>query len=370
MWFFNYDDRREGCLRGLLVWSSSQIWGTVISVEYVRIHWCKEDGMCRGRSGYSERDKYYPVGSLWSIRPSAITRWSTWSRPCGDLLKEWGVKLWGTTNSYSPYTAERTLIVFWREDHGLSMVQEIFGTDQPRQVILNSTFFWIKLYDLSIGPMREGVVTKVSKPGGTGDSGREKGWQRSYREVCSSAGSNCDVRNSLIRGLTFNMNDVPLPIQVKYERLPHFCFTSGCMGHTLRYCEKPSPKEISSHMVYSWLHLQGFQQRGRCQGLGTVQRDRNQQELRIRLSRVRFSANRKEVGDEGSKTVGALMPTSNKQVTKKICFESCRSWSQTPFRRRIKRVREQRLKPLSRTVVIKYRNNWKEEAWFYFNSQV
>lgn len=52
-----------------------------------------------------------------------------------------------------------------------------------------------------------------------------------------------DVRQPLMRGVMLCIKSKPLPIQVKYERLSHFCFTCGKLGHTHKYCQLPAPKE-------------------------------------------------------------------------------------------------------------------------------
>lgn len=51
----------------------------------------------------------------------------------------------------------------WTFDNNILMLQEISGEQQPRNIVLNSTNFWIRLYDLPIGALKEDIVTRLGR---------------------------------------------------------------------------------------------------------------------------------------------------------------------------------------------------------------
>lgn len=54
-----------------------------------------------------------------------------------------------------------------------------------------------------------------------------------------------NVRQPLVRGVMLCLKSTSMPIQVKYERLPYFCFICGKLGHTYKYCQLPVPQDDS-----------------------------------------------------------------------------------------------------------------------------
>lgn len=194
-----------------------------------------------------ERNKYYLVGSLWSIRPfsnnASINTMKTLWRPVEGMRSEIVEDNKFLFTLYCGADIDSILERRpWTFDNHIFMVQEISRIEQPRQVIMNSMFFWIRLYDLSIGAMREGVVTRLASQVGKVIQIRKRG-DKDLRGRYVRVQVQVDVRIPVIRGLMFSMNDVALPIQVNYERLQPFCFNCGCLGYTHHYCEKPNSKE-------------------------------------------------------------------------------------------------------------------------------
>lgn len=115
----------------------------------------------------------------------------------------------------------------WTFDNHVFLLKEISDSEQPRQVDLHTSVFWIRLYDLPVGAMRKDVVGRLSRQ-------IRKVLEVKVRGERDAVGRyvrgkvRIDVRETLGRGVMLRVkHNPPVLIQVKYERLPYLCFTCG-----------------------------------------------------------------------------------------------------------------------------------------------
>lgn len=125
------------------------------------------------------------------------------------------------------------------------LITEYDGKSRPSDVKLNSLPVWVRIYDLPLSMMTEtmgkligarlGEVRKVA----VDDQGRA--WDDFMRVRAEHP-----VDKSLTRWLKLKDKESSSVVQrydVKYERIPRFCFYYGHIGHMERECDLPSDKQ-------------------------------------------------------------------------------------------------------------------------------
>lgn len=136
----------------------------------------------------------------------------------------------------------------WTFDNHVLLLKEISNSEQPRQVDLHTSVFWIQLYDLPVGAMGEDLVGRNARQIGQVLEVKLRG-ERDTGGIYVRVKVMIDVREPLGRGAMLSVKGKqPVLIQVKYERLLWLCFTCGRLGHTYQYCDqKPSEDNIFSY---------------------------------------------------------------------------------------------------------------------------
>lgn len=125
------------------------------------------------------------------------------------------------------------------------LITEYDGKSRPSDVKLNSLPVWVRIYDLPLSMMTEtmgkligarlGEVRKVA----VDDQGRA--WDDFMRVRVEDP-----VDKPLTRWLKLKDKESSSVVQrydVKYERIPQFCFYCGHIGHMERECDLPSDKQ-------------------------------------------------------------------------------------------------------------------------------
>lgn len=119
--------------------------------------------------------------------------------------------------------------------------------EQPSRVVLTKALFWMRMYDLPTGAMENIIHELGSKAGGVITIGYPKKNYLGGRYA--RVRIELDVSKPLIRGTQLKVRGKnPMIIPFKYERLQHFCFRCGCLGHVKCDCEDGSaPHQLNQY---------------------------------------------------------------------------------------------------------------------------
>lgn len=140
----------------------------------------------------------------------------------------------------------------WTFDQCLVLLDVIKVGVQPSDIVLNHSPFWIRLYNLPLESRSVKHVRSFAQNLGEvmdiDDDGVE--WDKSARVKVAM-----DVTRPLRRVLRFRnrMGQLSM-VEIKYERLPTFCYVCGILGHIERDCVEATEDERSmEHQWGSWL---------------------------------------------------------------------------------------------------------------------
>lgn len=122
----------------------------------------------------------------------------------------------------------------WTFDQHLVMLQEVEDHVQPSNIELRRCPFWMRLYNLPMGYRSESYVRRIG--GCIGDVLEVESdgvqWDRSARVRIL-----LDIKKPLRRVQRISLKDgSTVLVDVKYERLPTFCYACGLIGHIERDC--------------------------------------------------------------------------------------------------------------------------------------
>ncbi|XP_021775621.1 uncharacterized protein LOC110739484 [Chenopodium quinoa] len=122
----------------------------------------------------------------------------------------------------------------WCFEHNLLILNEISRGEQSRDVNLNFSPFWVRIKDLSFDCRTNSHVNMIaSKLGDVIEI------EEDSVAICKSRRVKVmlDVQKPLKRYQTLRTKEGNvIRINLKYERLPFFCFSCGTMGHSERDC--------------------------------------------------------------------------------------------------------------------------------------
>ncbi|XP_048494305.1 uncharacterized protein LOC125494667 [Beta vulgaris subsp. vulgaris] len=129
----------------------------------------------------------------------------------------------------------------WTFDNHLILMKELEGSFQPSEIILSHSPFWIRLYNLPLDCRTEKHIRLIGGSVGEILEVEHSGvlWDKSARLKVL-----LDVSTPLRRILKVrNSKGVVVVVEVKYERLPTFCYVCGQIGHIERDCTLESEDE-------------------------------------------------------------------------------------------------------------------------------
>nr|CCA66039.1 hypothetical protein [Beta vulgaris subsp. vulgaris] len=150
----------------------------------------------------------------------------------------------------------------WLFDQKLLVIDEILGDTQPSDVVLETSPFWVRIYNLPFNCRSDTEVRAIA--GGLGpvlevdidDFGLER-FCRVKVEL--------NIFKPLRRRQRIRRKDGAVAsIDYKYERLPHFCFRCGVLGHGDKDCNAEVPEEWEKEMGWGqWLKASPYKGRGK-----------------------------------------------------------------------------------------------------------
>lgn len=132
----------------------------------------------------------------------------------------------------------------WFFERHVLLLEEVRLSAPLQNIVLETTPFWIRLYDLPIAAWCESIVRKLAS---------------CVREVCqvcySEAGGivgryarvqvDLSIRKPLVRGVPYKgVGQEPIVITFKYERLQHFSYRCRFLGHVDRDYEQEETKNL------------------------------------------------------------------------------------------------------------------------------
>ncbi|XP_057444580.1 uncharacterized protein LOC130736815 [Lotus japonicus] len=124
----------------------------------------------------------------------------------------------------------------WNFNHNLIILRELAPDENPKEVVLAHTLFWVRVYDLTMNLRSEQMAKKLGDFLGTFEAWDSKEEQRLGNSLRLRVW--LDVTKPLKRGTVIpKSGKPPLRILFKYERLADFCFGCGALDHVLRYCD-------------------------------------------------------------------------------------------------------------------------------------
>ena len=124
----------------------------------------------------------------------------------------------------------------WHYEKQLVLLQEFEGEQDPKDIVLKWSPFWVQIYNLPLKSRTRETGKTIGASLGkvvdvdVADNGVQWGkYLRVRVEV--------DVTRKLIRGRKINIvGEEARWVHFKYERLPNFCYRCGLLEHDLREC--------------------------------------------------------------------------------------------------------------------------------------
>ncbi|XP_019102985.1 uncharacterized protein LOC109133730 [Beta vulgaris subsp. vulgaris] len=140
----------------------------------------------------------------------------------------------------------------WTFDQSLVILNEIDGKAQPSNISLTHCPFWVRLYNLPMDSRTERRIKLIGGGLGTVVEVDHDGiaWDKSARLKIL-----LDVTKPLRRIQQIRRREGHVVfIDVKYERLPNFCYGCGILGHIERDCLDITDEEREQEKQWgSWL---------------------------------------------------------------------------------------------------------------------
>ncbi|XP_058726827.1 uncharacterized protein LOC131598223 [Vicia villosa] len=123
----------------------------------------------------------------------------------------------------------------WSFDRALLVLKRISGEEQPSDLDLHFSSFWVRIYDLPLILRSETMARKLGNIIGTFEEMDVREAHRNGRFMRLKV--NMDLKEPLKHGTIVSFKDKKIRVHFKYERLPIFCFICGRMGHQIKDCE-------------------------------------------------------------------------------------------------------------------------------------
>lgn len=123
----------------------------------------------------------------------------------------------------------------WSFDRNILVLNRISGTEQPSELAMNRSSFWVRVYDLPLKLRSEAMAQKLGNILGVFEEMNMKEINRMGKFLRMR--TSLDLTKPLKRGSKLHFQGKDIWVDYKYERLPNFCFVCGRIGHQMRDCE-------------------------------------------------------------------------------------------------------------------------------------
>ncbi|XP_058759552.1 uncharacterized protein LOC131632844 [Vicia villosa] len=123
----------------------------------------------------------------------------------------------------------------WSFDRALPMIKCISREEQPFDLDLHFSSFWVRIYDLPLIVRSDTMARKLGNIIGTFEEMDFREAHRNDRFLRVKV--MMDLKEPLKRGTIVSFKEKKIRVHFKYERLPTFCFICGGMGHQIKDCE-------------------------------------------------------------------------------------------------------------------------------------
>ncbi|XP_031111263.1 nucleolin 1-like isoform X2 [Ipomoea triloba] len=227
----------------------------------------EDEGMVIGIDEVNEDGveyKYMLVGKLLTDKPIKFkvlrdTIAATWRPVMGMMMNE----------------AEYNLFVFqffhqvdmkrvmedgpWCFDQSLLVLHRMQPSECPNDIPLCKAEFWVQVHKLPIGFFTENIAKAIGDYLGEFIRADRRNFEGSWKSFLRVRAL-LDLTKPLRRRVKMKKEGGDwFWAEFKYERLPHFCFLCGLMGHTERYCERmlEGVTEETVRPYGSWLRATG-----------------------------------------------------------------------------------------------------------------
>ncbi|XP_058775391.1 uncharacterized protein LOC131649656 [Vicia villosa] len=123
----------------------------------------------------------------------------------------------------------------WSFGRALLVLRCISGEEQPSDLNMHFSSFWVRVYDLPLMLRSETMAKKLGNIIGSYEEMDVKEAHRNGRFLRIKVTLN--LKEPLKRGTVVSFKEKKIRVHFKYERLPTFCFVCGRMGHQIKDCE-------------------------------------------------------------------------------------------------------------------------------------
>ncbi|XP_058774390.1 uncharacterized protein LOC131648672 [Vicia villosa] len=123
----------------------------------------------------------------------------------------------------------------WSLDRALLVLKRISGEEQPSDLNMHFSSFWVRIYDLPLMLRSETMAKKLGNIIGTYEKMDVKEAHRNDRFLRIKVTLN--LKEPLKRGTIITFKEKHIRVHFKYEILPTFFFVCGRMGHQIKDCE-------------------------------------------------------------------------------------------------------------------------------------
>ncbi|KAK6142487.1 hypothetical protein DH2020_022835 [Rehmannia glutinosa] len=140
----------------------------------------------------------------------------------------------------------------WQYDKNILVLKRLDSGVQPSSLNFDFVPFWIRIYDLPIAGRQTTVLRAIGNRCGQFLEVDPKTLDRVDRsiriKILLDTTKPLKRRTKIVVG-----NGQPIWVQIKYERLPSFCYICGCLGHIKRDCEVVEDREEINSLAESEL---------------------------------------------------------------------------------------------------------------------
>ncbi|KAL8469470.1 hypothetical protein ACS0TY_032350 [Phlomoides rotata] len=155
-------------------------------------------------------------------------------RPKGKLTaRDWGKGTWIFSFERED---DRKWVIHnqpWHFDTHLFAIRPLTGFEQPSAVSIDTTYFWVRAYDLPIHFHTEHVLKTLA-----GRVGRLISFEKPGTLVSPFLRFrvDMDITRPLLRGIKIRIGGSMFWISLRYESLPPYCYCCGVIGHFSNSC--------------------------------------------------------------------------------------------------------------------------------------